>query len=199
MNYDVIIKNGLYFDGSNQPGQVRHVGIKDGRIDVLSLSPLDENGCPEVLDATGKWVTPGFLEIHSHYDAEVIAAPALKESVRHGVTSVTIGSCSISMVLSGAEDCSDLFTRVESEGHRRQIQDMVDAIRAAAAGGLVNANLAGASLRLAAGWMRPDNCVVQAIMDGWAIDEFHLSPARRQAAQNGNHETVRILSPDVPA
>ena len=114
MNYDVIIKNGLYFDGSDQPGQVRHIGIKDGRIDVLSFSPLDESGCPEVLDAAGKWVTPGFLEIHSHYDAEVIAAPALKESVRHGVTSVTIGSCSISMVLADAEDCSDLFTRVEA-------------------------------------------------------------------------------------
>ncbi|MBU0807167.1 MAG: amidohydrolase family protein [Gammaproteobacteria bacterium] len=114
MSYDVIIKNGLYFDGSNQPGRLRHIGIKDGRIDVLSFSALDESGCAEVLDATGKWVTPGFLEIHSHYDAEVIAAPALKESVRHGVTSVTIGSCSISMVLADAEDCSDLFTRVEA-------------------------------------------------------------------------------------
>ncbi len=114
MSYDIIIKNGLYFDGSDQPGQLRHVGIRNGRIDTLSLSPLDESGCPQVLDASGKWVTPGFLEIHSHYDAEVIAAPALKESVRHGVTSVTIGSCSISMVLAEPEDCSDLFTRVEA-------------------------------------------------------------------------------------
>ena len=121
MNYDVIIKSGLYFDGSNQPGQVRHVGIKNGRIDVLSLSPLDESGCTVVLDASDKWVTPGFLEIHSHYDAEVIAAPALKESVRHGVTSVTIGSCSISMVLADAEDCSDLFTRVEAHVQRSTI------------------------------------------------------------------------------
>ena len=114
MSYDIIIKNGLYFDGSNQPGQPRHIGIKAGRIDAVSLSPLDESGCTEVLDARNRWVTPGFLEIHSHYDAEVIAAPALKESVRHGVTSVTIGSCSISMVLADAEDCSDLFTRVEA-------------------------------------------------------------------------------------
>lgn len=114
MSYDIIIKNGLYFDGSGTPGALRHIGIKNGRIDAVSLSPLLESGCPEVLDAAGKWVTPGFLEIHSHYDAEVIAAPALKESVRHGVTSVTIGSCSISMVLADAEDCSDLFTRVEA-------------------------------------------------------------------------------------
>lgn len=114
MSYDIIIKNGQYFDGNGTPGVVCHLGIKDGRIDVLSASPLDENGCAEVIDASGKWITPGFLEIHSHYDAEVIAAPALKESVRHGVTTVTIGSCSISMVLADAEDCSDLFTRVEA-------------------------------------------------------------------------------------
>ncbi len=115
MSYDIIIKNGLVFDGSGTaPGAPRDVGIRNGRIDSVSHSPLDESGCPQVIDATGKWVTPGFLEIHSHYDAEVIAAPALKESVRHGVTTVTIGSCSISMVLAEPEDCSDLFTRVEA-------------------------------------------------------------------------------------
>src|SRR6185503_14317745 len=53
-------------------------------------------------------------DLHTHYDAELLAAPALRESVRHGVTTVTIGSCSISTILSPAEDCSDLFTRVES-------------------------------------------------------------------------------------
>lgn len=114
MSYDIIINNGLYFDGTGAPGAIRHIGIRNGKVEVLSLSPLDGTGCPEVIDAQGQWVTPGFLEIHSHYDAEVIAAPALKESVRHGVTSVTIGSCSISMVLADAEDCSDLFTRVEA-------------------------------------------------------------------------------------
>lgn len=114
MPYQIIIKNAAYFDGSAQGGEIRHVGINDGRIDAVSLSPLDETGCPEVIDASGKWLTPGFIEIHSHYDAEVIAAPALKESVRHGVTTVTVGSCSISMVLADAEDCSDLFTRVEA-------------------------------------------------------------------------------------
>lgn len=114
MSYDIIINNGLYFDGTGAPGAIRHIGIRNGKVEVLSLSPLDATDCPEVIDAQGQWVTPGFLEIHSHYDAEVIAAPALKESVRHGVTSVTIGSCSISMVLADAEDCSDLFTRVEA-------------------------------------------------------------------------------------
>lgn len=113
MSYD-IINNGLHFDGTGAPGAIRHIAIRDGKVEVLSLSPLAEAGCPEVIDAKGQWLTPGFLETHSHYDAEVIAAAALKESVRHGVTSVTIGSCSISKVLADAEDCSDLFTRVEA-------------------------------------------------------------------------------------
>ena len=78
---------------------------------------------------------PGFLDMHTHYDAELIAAPSLGESVRHGVTTVTVGSCSISAILSDAEDCSDLFTRVESVPARAgaaapaRAQDVVDPAR----------------------------------------------------------------------
>lgn len=112
--YDLIIKNGLYFDGSGQPGQLSHVGIRNGRIAAVSPVPLDEWNCPRVVDARNRWVTPGFIEIHSHYDAEVMVAPALKESVRHGVTTVMVGSCSLSMIAADPLDCSDLFTRVEA-------------------------------------------------------------------------------------
>lgn len=112
--FDVLIKNGLLFDGTGAPGVMRHLGIRDGKLALISATPLDESGCAEVIDASGQWLMPGFIDMHTHYDAELVAAPALKESVRHGVTTVMIGSCSISMVLSGAEDCSDLFTRVES-------------------------------------------------------------------------------------
>ncbi|MBK9258410.1 MAG: amidohydrolase family protein [Polyangiaceae bacterium] len=112
--FDVIIKNGLFFDGTGAPATIRHLGIRDGKLVTASAESLDERDCPEVIDAAERWVTPGFVDMHTHYDAEVLAAPALGESVRHGVTTVMIGSCSISMVLSEAEDCSDLFTRVES-------------------------------------------------------------------------------------
>lgn len=114
MTFDAIIKNGLHFDGTGAPGVVRNLGLRDGRVVAASVEPLDESGCPRVVDASGKWVMPGFIDVHTHYDAELIASPALSESVRHGVTTVTVGSCSISAVLSDAEDCSDLFTRVES-------------------------------------------------------------------------------------
>lgn len=114
MAYDAVIANGLVFDGTGAPGMPRHLGIRDGLVVVSSDVPLDVSGCPRVVDAARCWVTPGFLDMHTHYDAELIAAPALGESLRHGVTTVTIGSCSISAVLSDPLDCSDMFTRVES-------------------------------------------------------------------------------------
>lgn len=114
MGYDVVVANGLVFDGTGSPGALRHLGIKDGRVVTASEAPLDAQGCAHVVEAKGCWVTPGFLDIHTHYDAELIAAPSLGESLRHGVTTVTAGSCSISAVLSEPLDCSDMFTRVES-------------------------------------------------------------------------------------
>jgi N-acyl-D-aspartate/D-glutamate deacylase len=113
MSHDVVIANGLVFDGTGAPGQLRHLGIKDGRVVTSSAAPLAAEGA-RVVDASGCWVTPGFLDMHTHYDAELIAAPSLGESVRHGVTTVTVGSCSISAILSDPLDCSDMFTRVES-------------------------------------------------------------------------------------
>ncbi len=112
MPLDVVITNGLVFDGTGAPGVRRDVGIKGGRVVPADASQATEGA--RVLDASGCWVVPGFLDMHTHYDAELIAAPALSESVRHGVTTVTVGSCSISAVLSDPLDCSDMFTRVES-------------------------------------------------------------------------------------
>lgn len=114
MGYDVVIVNGLYFDGTGEGGgAVRNVGIRGGRVVRVDERPLDVAGA-RVVDATGKWIVPGFVDLHTHYDAEILAAPSLSESIRHGVTTVTVGSCSIGTVLADAEDCSDLFTRVES-------------------------------------------------------------------------------------
>lgn len=113
-HYDLIIRNGRHFDGSGAPSAIRHLGIRDGRVAAVSATPLDESCAREVIDATNQWVMPGFLDTHTHYDAEMLASPALRESVRHGVTTVTFGSCSIGMICSDADDCSDMFTRVES-------------------------------------------------------------------------------------
>src|SRR6476619_6177171 len=109
--FDVVIDNGLFFDGTGAPGELANVAISNGRVAAIGQEPLE---AARRIDAGGAWVMPGFLDLHTHYDAELLAAPSLTESIRHGVTTVTVGSCSISTILSDAEDCSDLFTRVES-------------------------------------------------------------------------------------
>ena len=114
MTYDVIVRNGLWFDGTGAAPQVRTLGIRDGIVADVSAAPLDETGCPDVIDAAGKWIVPGFIDVHTHYDAEVLLDPGLRESVRHGVTTVLLGNCSLSTVYADSEDAADLFSRVEA-------------------------------------------------------------------------------------
>lgn len=114
MSFDVIVSNGRWFDGTGAPSAVRHLGIRDGRVVAVSEEPLDEAGCPRVLDATGHWVLPGMVDIHTHYDVEVLVQPGLSESLRHGITTTFLGSCSLSTVHAAPEDAGDLFGRVEA-------------------------------------------------------------------------------------
>ncbi len=114
MTYDVIVKDGLWFDGTGRTPQLRNLGIRDGVVATVSAQPLDEAGCPDVIDAKGKWVIPGFIDVHTHYDAEVLLDPGLRESVRHGVTTVLLGMCSLSTVYAENDDAADLFSRVEA-------------------------------------------------------------------------------------
>lgn len=114
MTYDTIIRNGRWFDGTGAPSAVRNIGIAGSRVATVTPHPLDETGCGQVIDATGKWVLPGMLDIHTHYDVEVLGGPGLPESVRHGVTTILIGSCSLSTIHVDGADAGDLFGRVEA-------------------------------------------------------------------------------------
>lgn len=109
---DVVIRNGLVFDGSGRPGAVADVAIEGHKVKAIGPH-LSETGREEV-DAAGCWVTPGFLDIHTHYDAEIEAIPSLDESLRHGVTTIVMGNCSLSAALGSKKDILDLFCRVES-------------------------------------------------------------------------------------
>src|SRR6202161_453784 len=114
VSYDVIIRDGLWFDGTGSAPQTRTLGVRDGVVCTVSSSPLDDTGCPEVIEAKGKWVVPGFVDVHTHYDAEVLLDPGLRESVRHGVTTVLLGMCSLSTVYAHTDDAADIFSRVEA-------------------------------------------------------------------------------------
>lgn len=109
----IAIRGGRVVDGSGAPGRDQDVLIESGTVRAL-LSP----GHPvppgtEEIDARDCWVTPGFIDLHTHYDAEIEVAPGLAESVRHGVTTVAMGSCGVSMAVGEVEDLADLYCRVE--------------------------------------------------------------------------------------
>jgi len=108
-----IIRNGLYFDGSNKKARHADLVVRNGKIAELTEKCPTIEGAKEI-DATGKWVTPGFIDIHTHYDAEIEVMPGLEESLRHGTTTVVMGNCSISAALGKDEDIVDLFCRVEN-------------------------------------------------------------------------------------
>jgi N-acyl-D-aspartate/D-glutamate deacylase len=113
--YDVVLEGGLVFDGrGTTPGAIRHVGIKDGRVTAISAEALPRGEATRVHDARGKWVMPGFIDLHTHYDAEIELSPGLSESVRHGVTTVILGSCSLSLAIGAPDDLADMFCRVEA-------------------------------------------------------------------------------------
>jgi N-acyl-D-aspartate/D-glutamate deacylase len=93
MQYDVIIKNGLIYDGSGGEAFRGDLAVKDGVI--KSIEPHIDGDAKEVINAEGYIVTPGFIDIHTHYDGQVAWDTNLEPSVNHGVTTVVLGSCGV--------------------------------------------------------------------------------------------------------
>ncbi len=115
---DVLISNALIFDGYGDSPILGDVAIRDGKIMEIGKD-LAFDTVTETVDATGKWLTPGLLDIHTHLDLEVELNPGLGEVVRHGTTTVLVGNCSLGAAF-GAQDKNgdnpiiDCFTRVEN-------------------------------------------------------------------------------------
>jgi N-acyl-D-aspartate/D-glutamate deacylase len=93
---DIVIKGGTVVDGTGAPGRTADVAIAGGRI-VAVAEPGSRLDAPRVLDAAGTVVTPGFIDIHTHYDAQVFWDPWLTPSAYHGVTTVIAGNCGFSI------------------------------------------------------------------------------------------------------
>ncbi len=89
----LVIRGGTVVDGTGAPGVVADVAIADGRIAAIGQGLEGDT----VLDATGCVVSPGFIDIHTHYDAQVFWDPALTPSCFHGVTTVVAGNCGFSI------------------------------------------------------------------------------------------------------
>ncbi len=89
--FDTIIKGGTVVDGTRVPRYKADIGIKNGKI--AKIGRLNSSDATKVLDATGLIVAPGFIDLHTHYDAQLHWDPYCSIGGWHGVTSVTIGNC----------------------------------------------------------------------------------------------------------
>ena len=90
--FDLIIRNGTIHDGTGAPGRVGDVAVKDGRIAAIGTVKGDAG---QEIDATGRIVTPGFVDVHTHFDGQVTWESRLSPSSGHGVTTVVMGNCGV--------------------------------------------------------------------------------------------------------
>jgi len=91
---DIAIRGGTVIDGTGAPGRSADVGLRGGRI--AAIGELREDA-EHVVDAAGRIVAPGFVDVHTHYDAQIFWDPTLSPSLYHGVTSIAGGNCGFSI------------------------------------------------------------------------------------------------------
>ena len=94
MKYHTLIRQALIIDGSNTPGYIADVGLRDGRIETIG----DLSGAQgeHEIEASGRVLAPGFIDVHTHDDTVVIRQPQMLPKLSQGVTTVIVGNCGIS-------------------------------------------------------------------------------------------------------
>jgi N-acyl-D-aspartate/D-glutamate deacylase len=96
MAYDLLILNGTVVDGMNSPPMRADVAVTDGRI--VAIEPdLSAEEAKQIIDASAQIVSPGFVDTHTHYDAQIHWDPTLDMSSQHGFTTFVAGNCGLSL------------------------------------------------------------------------------------------------------
>ena len=114
MAYDLLVRGGRVVDGSGLPSYVADVGVKDGK--VVAVGKLNDSAARKI-DATGLAVSPGFIDHHTHLDAQMLWDPYGTCEPQHGITTVVMGNCGLSLAptRTGIEDAIvKSFVRVEA-------------------------------------------------------------------------------------
>ncbi len=95
MSYDILIINGKVVDGTGNPWFKADIAIQKGKI--VGLGRLNKREAKKVLDAEGCYVSPGFIDIHSHSDLTLLIIPGADSRIRQGITTEVIGNCGVSL------------------------------------------------------------------------------------------------------
>ncbi len=123
--YDTVIKNGTIIDGTGLPRFKGDIAIRNGR--VAKIGRVNASDAKEVIDATGLIVAPGFVDLHTHYDAQVHWDPYCTISGWHGVTSVAIGNCGFGFAPARPavrERLLQMMTRTEQIPYESMVEGM---------------------------------------------------------------------------
>ncbi|NOX52379.1 MAG: amidohydrolase family protein [Gammaproteobacteria bacterium] len=110
MTYDLLIKNGLVVDGSGGAGYRADVAVQDGKI--AKIGRVNERA-RQTIDAQGHVVSPGFVDGHTHMDAQIFWDPIGSCSCYHGVTSVVMGNCGFTLAPCKQQDADLVFRNLE--------------------------------------------------------------------------------------
>src|SRR5437879_3859396 len=110
MSFDLVIRSGTVIDGTGSPARTADVAIADGQ--VVGVGSVAGKGDREI-DADGALVTPGFVDIHTHYDGQATWDERLQPSSNHGVTTVVSGNCGVGFAPVRADDHEMLVELME--------------------------------------------------------------------------------------
>ena len=137
-SYDLIVRNGTVIDGTGSGPRHADVAVQDGRI--AAIGRIDGSGREEI-DARGLTVTPGFVDVHTHYDGQVTWDDRFSPSSGHGVTTVLMGNCGVGFapcrpqdrdtlmnVMEGVEDIPELVMREGVPWNWQSFPDYLDAL-----------------------------------------------------------------------
>jgi len=109
-DYDLVIRGGTIADGTGGDLIAADIGVKDGRIAAIAANL---GAGTQEIDARGRIVTPGFVDVHTHYDGQAIWSKELSPSSSHGVTTVVMGNCGVGFAPCRAEDRDTLINVME--------------------------------------------------------------------------------------
>jgi N-acyl-D-amino-acid deacylase len=110
VRYDLIVRNGTVVDGTGAAGVRGDLAIKDGKLALVGVVPPGA-AAAAVIDAAGRVVAPGFIDVHTHVDDDVLKSPAAENFVRDGVTTIVSGNCGGSV-----RDVAGYFAGVRKRG-----------------------------------------------------------------------------------